>query len=665
MVELVARLKDWSYLRKWLVLGVVIGVVAGVGAIVFIFALQVTSKLFLEIIAGYQPPLPVGEGNRLAAGSFARPWAIPLMVGLGGLISGVLVFGFAPEAEGHGTDAAITAVHHNPRGIRARVTLIKLVASAATIGSGGSAGREGPTAQISAGFGSLLARRLELSPQDARIAVTVGIGSGIGAIFRAPLGGAVLGAEILYRDDLEPEALFPSLVASIVAFSIFGAVEGFEPIFGTLHTAQFNHPVQLVYYALLGIAAGLIGRLYSRGFYGIVGLRHRFPGPDMFKPAVAGVAVGLIGLAFPPALATGYGWLQRGMTDGLPNTALWVVLALPLVKILATSLSIGSGGSGGIFGPGMVIGGFVGLGMWRVLEGIAPGVPHGPAPFMVVGMIACFGSIAHAPLALMLMVAEMTGSLALLPPAMIAIGLATLVVGDATIYEGQLRSRADAPAHRAAFGLPLLSSVIVADVMTPPRLILPADTPAHDAVRLLGTSNLPGAPVVGSEGQFVGVLSSDGAQPEANLTAGAVADRSYPTVPSDRGLDFALDVMVSAGAGWVAAVEGGRVVGIVAMNEIIAGYQHALRRSLHLLADVKGSSVLVEAPVSEGSPFAGTTVATAPWPRGSFALSIDRRGQLIAPRPDTTLEPGDVVAAVLPAAAEPELRRRLDGQTAT
>ena len=665
MAELVTRLKDASYLRKWLVLGVVIGVVAGLGSIAFIFALEGTSKLLLESLGGYEPPLPVGEGNRLAAGSFARPWAIPLVVGLGGLISGVLVFRYAPEAEGHGTDAAISAVHHNPRGIRGRVTLVKLVASAATIGSGGSAGREGPTAQISAGFGSLLARRLQLSPQDARIAVAVGVGSGIGAIFRAPLGGAVLGTEILYRDDLEPEALFPSLIASIVGFSIFGAVEGFEPIFGTLHTALFDHPVQLLYYALLGIAAGLVGRLYARGFYGTVGLRHRIPGPEMLKPAAAGLAVGLIGLGFPAALATGYGWLQRGMQDGLPDLALWVVLALPLVKIATTSLSIGSGGSGGIFGPGMVIGGFVGLGMWRLLHDVVPGMPGVPAPFMVVGMIACFGSVAHAPLGLMLMVAEMTGSLALLPPAIVAIGLATLVVGDDSIYESQLRSRADAPAHRAAFGLPLLSSVLVADVMRSPRLVIPGETPAAEVQRLLESAALPGAPILGNDGKFVGVVCCDTAEQQVSVTAAAAADHAYPTVPSDRGLDFALDVMASAGITWVPVIDGNRVVGIVGMNEVIAGYQRALRRSLRLLADVTGSSALVEARVGDASAFAGETVATAPWPRGSFALSIDRRSQLIAPTPETELQTGDVVVAVVPAAGEAELRRRLDGDPPT
>src|SRR4029079_17797125 len=138
MRDLVGRLRDWTDLRKWLVLGILIGVVAGLGAVAFITALEFCSKLLLGTIGGYQPPLPIGEGNRLVAGGFARPWAIPLVVGLGGLISGVLVFGFAPEAEGHGTDAAISAVHHNPKGVRGRVTLIKLVASAITIGSGGS-----------------------------------------------------------------------------------------------------------------------------------------------------------------------------------------------------------------------------------------------------------------------------------------------------------------------------------------------------------------------------------------------------------------------------------------------------------------------------------------------------------------------------------------------
>ena len=351
------------------------------------------------------------------------------------------------------------------------------------------------------------------------------------------------------------------------------------------------------------------------------------------------------------------------MADGLPRTALWVVLLIPFVKIASTSLSIGSGGSGGIFGPGMVIGGFLGLALWRVLEG-APGVPAGPAPFMVVGMIACFGSIAHAPLGLMVMVAEMTGSLSLLPPAMIAIGLATLIVGERTIYESQLRSRADAPAHRAAFGLPLLSSVMVADVMTPPPLIVPEAMPIDEACRLLASEDLSGAPVLDDAGDLLGVPRRT--TPDTRTRSRRARPRIARTPPfpptgasTSPSTHWYPQVLIggpwSTDRGWS---------GSSTWTRSSPATRRALRRSLKVLADVKGSSVLIEVPIGERSPFAGITVAAAPWPRGSVALSIDRHSQLLAPRPDTTLQAGDVIVAVAPVAAEAELRRRLDGATA-
>ena len=228
------------------------------------------------------------------------------------------------------------------------------MASAITIGSGGSGGREGPTAQISAGFGSFLSRILDLDARDARIAVAAGMAAGIGAIFRAPLGGAILGAEILYRDDVESDALVPAFIASIVAYSIFGAAVGFAPIFGAQLGARFDDPRQLVYYALIGIAAGLVGRLYIGTFYGLTDRFRRLRLAPMLRPALAGVAVGLIGLAIPGALGTGYGWVQGALGADLLGIPLWIVLVLPFAKILATTLTIGSGGSGGIFGPGMV-----------------------------------------------------------------------------------------------------------------------------------------------------------------------------------------------------------------------------------------------------------------------------------------------------------------------
>jgi len=187
------RIRSTAHLRKWIVLGAAIGVISGLGAALFFVALDFASQMFLGL-AGFVPASPLGEGAKPITDA-ARPWMLPIVVGLGGLIAGIIVFRLAPEAEGHGTDAAIAAFHHGPRRIRARIPLVKVVASAITIGSGGSGGsggREGPTAQIGAGFGLFLARLLDLDARDARIAVSTGMGAGIGAIFRAPLGGAVI-----------------------------------------------------------------------------------------------------------------------------------------------------------------------------------------------------------------------------------------------------------------------------------------------------------------------------------------------------------------------------------------------------------------------------------------------------------------------------------------
>ena len=400
------------YLLKWVLISTSIGIVAGLGAIAFYAAIHFASDLFLGQLVGYFPPDPAGEGGRgvMSFWSSAHPWLLPVITTLGGLAAGIIVFSLAPEAEGHGTDAAIAAFHQG-KPIRARIPLVKLVASAITIGTGGSAGREGPAAQISAGFGSILATVLRLDAQDRRIALATGIGAGIGAIFRAPLGGAILAAEILYKDDLEVEAIIPALIASIVGYSIFGSWSGWSPIFATPANLAFSSPPQLLYYIVLGLLCGLVGLLYARGFYGITDIFHHIPLPRWIKPAIGGLCVGLIGLVLPQALGMGYGWVQVSMGTGLLALPLWVIIILPFAKIVTTGFTVGSGGSGGIFGPGMVIGGMLGAMVWRLCYHVLPGIPDTPGPFVIVGMMALFGGIAHAPIAVMLMVAEMTGNL--------------------------------------------------------------------------------------------------------------------------------------------------------------------------------------------------------------------------------------------------------------
>lgn len=501
-----------AYFQRWLLIGALIGVVAGVGAILFYSAIALCTRLFLGVGVGYFPPNPASEGATFIQPT-ARPWLLPLITTLGGLLTGVIVFTLAPEAEGHGTDAAIEAFHEKHGRIRARIPLIKMIASAITIGSGGSAGREGPTAQISAGFGSWLGDLLHLDDHDRRIAMAAGIGSGIGAIFKAPFGGALLSAEILYKRDFEADVLFPTFIASVVGFSIYGLWAGWTPIFGIGGHFTFDHPFNLVAYLILGVCAGLVGLLYPATLYRIRDFFKRLRIPQVIKPAIGGLLVGLIGLALPQALGMGYGYVQFGVNNDFTHLAGWLLAVLVFAKILTTSLTIGSGGSGGVFGPGMVIGGFLGGALWALLRTVAPVLVEGmpPGAFVIVGMGGFFGGIAKAPLAVILMVAEMTGEYSLIVPAMLTTMVAYLITGDVSIYEKQVPTRLDSPAHRDDFALPLLRNLTVRDTMQPVTISMPVrvvpDTLLRDVARLIREESIRYVPVT-QNGHIVGLITA-------------------------------------------------------------------------------------------------------------------------------------------------------------
>src|SRR5579885_168915 len=444
----VGGLESTRFLAKWLIFGAVIGISSGSAAVLLSLSIDFATNLLLGNIVGYFPPQARGEGFTQFI-PITHLWFLPLVTIFGGLLSGLLVFTFAPDAEGHGTDAVIDAIHYNNGNIQARVPLVKLIASAITMGSGGSSGREGPVAQIGAGLASVIGRFFLSMPVDRRIAVTIGMGAGIGAIFKAPFGGALLAAEILYLRDIEIEVFIPAIIASTVGYTVYGLFFGFTPIFGNLSIPPIQSPVQFVYYAVLGVCAGVVGITYTSSFYGINGLFRRIKLPRWIKPAIGGLIVGFIGLLFPQILGISYGWVQLFM-DGkfLLTMPLWVLFFLPFAKIFATGLSLGSGGSGGTHGPGMVIGAFLGAFLWSSMHTL-PFMPQQPAAFVVVGMMALFGAVAHTPIAVMVMLAEMTGSLSLLAPAMIALSISLTIVGNHTIFRSQILNRMHSPLDNA------------------------------------------------------------------------------------------------------------------------------------------------------------------------------------------------------------------------
>ncbi len=665
--SLSAHIGAMSFLRRWLLLGALLGVIAGLGAVLFYAALSFATHIFLDVLVGYRVPTPIAEGGLVGSGSLGhRAWLLPLIVGFGGLLSGVLVFTFAPEAEGHGTDAAINAVHHNPRGVRARAVLVKIVASALTIGSGGSGGREGPTAQISAGFGSLLARVLDLSPSDGRIAVSVGIGSGIGSIFGAPLGGAILSAEILYREDIEVEALIPGIIASIIGYTVFSAFFGFKPLFGFAAAGyRFHQPIQLLWFMLLGVVCGFVGLLYSKTFYGGVDLFAKLPGNRMFKPALGGLLVGLIALAVPEVLGTGYGWIQKSLGHELLGIPLWIVIILPIAKIAATTLSIGSGGSGGIFGPGMVIGAFVGAAAWRLLEPIAPGVSHDPGAFVIIAMMACFGSIARAPLAVMLMVSEMTGSFEVLAPAMVAVGVATLIVGrfDDTIYRSQLRNRGELPGARLAAGMPMLGSITASEAMSRPLIVLFAAQNAREAIDTMRAKPVGGAPVVDEKHVYLGVFDIDKVESmklDDGATAGRVVDPTAPSIALGANLDAALEALMTSSRNWVPVLDAGKhVVGILSTGDVVRAHRDALRRSLLTSPQAAPATTVIDTGLDRHSRLVGRELRHAGLPPGAIVVTLQRGSEVILPRGETVLAAGDRLSIIAPNQRSDDVRRLL------
>ncbi len=458
---------DWRLLTRPVILSVVVGLVTGSAAVLFYFATNSIEHFFLNNLAGYHPP---GEGAEaiLARGdqmidtlAMDHRWFLFLVPVIGGLISGFLVFKFAPEAEGHGTDAAIDAFHNKGGIIRGRVPIIKGLASIATIGTGGSAGREGPIAQIGAGFGSFIASKLKLTSTDRRILLLAGMAGGIGATFRSPLGGALFAVEVLYKNpEFEHEGLIPAIISSITAFSLFGATTGWKPLLATPHFS-FERPQELIFFLLLGILCALLGKVYVKCFYGVQHLFKQWDFPVMLKPAVGGFLLGLLAMAVPQVLGSGYGMVQAALYG---KVALWVMLVIALAKIVATSLTISSGGSGGVFAPSLVIGAMLGGAFGASAELLFPTMVLDPRAYVLIGMAGFFAGVSNTPIATLIMVSELTGNYGLLAPLMLVCTVAMLVYPRNSIYQKQVNSRIDSPVHLGEFIVDVLEGIRVKDL---------------------------------------------------------------------------------------------------------------------------------------------------------------------------------------------------------
>jgi CIC family chloride channel protein len=565
------------YLRRWTVLSVAIGVTAGLGALALVLGIDLFTRVFLGTIAGYSPPSAGGEAlHSLSAVVIERPWLVPVSTTLGGLVSGLIVTRLAPEAKGIGTDAAIGAFHKEHALIRWRVPLVKLLTSAITIGSGGTSGREGPIAQIGAGAGSQLANALRLTEQERRIALAAGLGAGIAAIFKAPLAGGILSGEVFYKHDFEAEALIPGFIASTVSYSIVGFVSGWQPIFSaSVHPIRYTHPEALLLYALLGLICAACAHLLFHVYYN---LRHLFEAlhvPEFTKPAIGGLVVGSIGVFVPSVLGVGYGWMQIALTQNYQVFPVTLMLLAIFAEIVAMSFTLGSGGSGGIFGPCVVTGGLIGATFGYYAQQMFPATVTNPSNYAIVGMMAFFGAAAKSPLAVIVMVAEMTGGYDLLAPSMLTVVVAYLLSGSTSIFANQVSRLEDSPAHAEEYETLVLKNIRVSGVMTRNIQAVGPTASLEIAQDLMDMDSVGGLPVI-SGGKLIGIITRTdilnvGPSDRAKKAVSSVMSEKLAVAYPDEDLFSALTKMIARSVGRLPVVEAGNtetIIGIITRTDI-------------------------------------------------------------------------------------------------
>lgn len=485
-----------DFIRKWIPLSLLVGIAVGLMAVVFQEALDAVSFVFFQV------------------GAASLPWYLVfLFPAAGGLLVGLIIPHFAQETAGQGMDEVIHDIHYGGSRIRSIVPPIKIIVSALTINSGGSAGPEGPVGEIGAGTASILGGWLKLRRSDLRTLVIAGAAAGFGAIFKAPLGGALFALETPYKNDLEHSAVVPALISSTTAYLVFVAFPGIgtAPIFGVLTALPTYDVPHLGLYILVGLLAGLVAIAFVKVFFWISDFFSGWKMPFLAKTTLGGLACGALGIVFPSVLGLGYTWdqnLVRGdLTQIVIGNQIVTTFALLLlafgaslfVKIVATSFTIGSGGSGGVMTPSIFIGGTIGAIMALVLLRTTSFL-FSPTILVVVGMGAVLAAATKTPISSAIMITEMTGGFNVLIPLILGTVMAYVVSGDFTLYRAQI-TRQSMP-----IDLSVLARRKVQDVMTTPVVALQPDMMVKDAFDMTILKGHYSYPVVDGGGKVLGVV---------------------------------------------------------------------------------------------------------------------------------------------------------------
>ncbi len=477
-----------NYLRKWIPLSVLIGLFAGLGAMAF-------QWLLLGIWhASYE--------------TTDLPWYVRfLLPAAGGLLAGLIISRLSPESAGGGTGYVIEAIHHRGGKVPPRSGLYKIVVSALTIGTGGSGGREGPIMHIGAAVASFFGGRLKLRKGDMRTFAIAGAAAGLSAVFRAPLGAAIYAIEVPYKNDLEPGAAIPSMIASVVSYLVFVSFNGYEPLFMVPAISMDLDLFIVLAIVLLGAAVGLAGRLFIFTMHTTERLTERSRQPLASKIMYGGLLVGCIGLFVPEVLGLAEDDIARLVEGSAASVAFLLVIFL--AKMLATSFTVGTGGSGGVFFPSLMMGGALGTAFALMLD-LTP-VPL----FAIVGMGAMMSGVSKTPIAASVLMAEVVGGYTVLIPVMLASVIAYIVTGDQTLFKNQVARRP------FVYDPAALDEVPVEKVMRGDPITLTPEMSVAEARKGTVCETHYLYPVVDAEGRVLGVVLreqlEEHAEPEARV----------------------------------------------------------------------------------------------------------------------------------------------------
>jgi CIC family chloride channel protein len=513
--------KTWIKINA---LAILVGIVGGLGSIVFRKMIDFFHTIFFELL------LP-----RITFTLGGYNLGIILLPAIGGLAVGPIVSKVAPETKGHGVPEVIEAVTIMGGNIRTRVAAVKIFVSSLTIGSGGSVGREGPIAQIGSSFGSFLGQRFNLEESYRKLLVVCGLSAGISGTFMAPLGGAIFGFEVIYS-GVAPYDIIPVLLSSVVGMFVTAEVFGMAPAF-ILPMYRFGNPVELVYFIPFGLFFGILAIIWTRSLYTFEDFFDEMRVPDWAKPSLGGLITGFLGMFFIGygILGTGYEGLEQAIIGSIPFRML---LILGVVKLISTSITVGSGSSGGIFAPSLYIGGMIGGALGLIMVKL-PFASNEVFVYSLVGMAALFAGAARAPLTTVIMLPEMSGNYYLFPPLMLACAssyfVSMLYMRD-SIYTLKLRRRG----VNISKTVSPLHLVYVKDVMIPLENVVTVkpDTPLSVVNFMIWETEHTGFPVYDESGYYGLITIEDISHiPDTEwdtLRARDVANKDLPKVyPTD------------------------------------------------------------------------------------------------------------------------------------